>query len=161
MGFQELLDPSGTKRKEFDDIVEFLERTPRPKIDYRWLSHVDFLGLDFLRRLFEIQTSYMLLFRSFAAMAQKGFVAKSMAAKGHLSLKEVLEWSSTAGRNWLYELYCSYPDRALMGLFVDFKLEGAFVNDEFARRVADKPFTAELVLFDWGGVDCAKEVEKF
>jgi hypothetical protein len=160
VNFQQRLDPNGSKRRQFDKIIEIVVKGQRPKTDYRWLSHVDFLGLDFLRRILEIQTSYMLLLRSFAAMYRRGFMAEPVATKGYLSLQELFEWSRTVGMKELYEVYCSYPDRTLVGLLVDLKLEEPFLHDEFARRLADKPFTSELILLDWGGLDREKEVEK-
>jgi hypothetical protein len=159
-GFQQRLDPKGNKLRQFSGIIDSLAVAPRPKTDYRLLSHVDFLGLDFLRRLLEIQTSYMLLFRSFAAMYRRRYIAEPMAKKEYLSLAEILEWSRSAGPRKLYETYCTYPDRALIALFVDLKLEEPFFRDEFVARLADKPFTSELILIDWGGLDRQKELEK-
>ena len=169
MGFQELLDPHGNKRKRFDKLIDLVAKAPRPKTDYRFLSHVDFLGLDFLRRLLEIQTSYMLLLRSFAAIYSMKFVRNDstvrflpepIATKGKLSLEEILTWSRRVGTKEMYEIYCSYPHRGLITLFADLKLEEPFFHDEFVARVADKPFTSELILIDWGGLDREQEVEK-
>jgi hypothetical protein len=169
MGFQELLDPHGNKRRRFDKLIDLVANAQRPKTDYRWLSHVDFLGLDFLRRLLDIQTSYMLLLRSFAAIYSMKFVGKNstvrylpdpIATKGHLSLEEILDWSHRVGTKEMYQIYCSYPHRGLITLFADLKLEEPFFDDEFVVRIADKPFTSELILLDWGGLDRKKEVEK-
>jgi hypothetical protein len=44
-------------------------------------------------------------------------------------------------------------DRDLVVLVADLKLEEPFIKDQFAARVADKPFTSELILFDWGGLE--------
>ncbi len=161
MGYQKLLDPNGAKQKQFDRIIDFLAKTPRPKTDYRWLSHVDFLSLHYLRRIFDIQTSYMLLLRISAAMYRRGYMAEPMARNGYLSLPEILRWSRCIGTRELYEIYCyTYPDSGLIGLLADLKLEESFLDNEFAARVVDKPFTSELILVDWGGLDRKKEVEK-
>src|SRR5262245_51906815 len=143
MEFQEWLDPHGNKRKQFDRIIDFLATTPRPKTNYRLLSHVDFLGLDFLRHIFEVQTSYMLLFRSFVVMYQhRGYEPEPMM-KGYLSRTEILEWNRKLGIRELYEIFCTNPDRSLIGLMADLKLEEPFFHSEFMARLADKPFTAE------------------
>jgi len=169
MGFQELLDPHRNKRRRFDKIIDLVAKAQRPKTNYRFLSHVDLLGLDFLRRILEIQTSYMLLLRSFAAIYSMKFVTKDstarflpepIAARGELSLEEIMNWSRRVETKELYETFCSYPHRGLISLFADLKLEEPFLHDEFAARVIDKPFTAEMILSDWGGLDRVKEVEK-
>jgi len=160
MGFAEQLDPNGNKRKQFDGIIGFLAEAPRPKTDYRWLSHVDFLGIDFLHRVLEIQTSYMLLLRSFAAMYGRGWQPSPIAEKGYLSLPEILEWSHSVGMRELYEAYCAYPHRGLITLLADLKLEKSFLDNEFAARTEDKPFTSEMILLDWGGLDRRAEMKK-
>lgn len=87
-------------------------------------------------------------------------MAEPMAKKGYLSLPEILEWSRNVGTRELYETYCTYPHRGLIALLADLNLEEPFLHNEFAARVADKPFTSELILMDWGGLDRRAEVEK-
>jgi len=158
LSFEKLLDPTGAKKKEFAKILDIVASAPRPKTDYRTLSHIDFLGLRFLRRAWEIQTSYMLLLRSFAAMCGLGWQPSQIADKDHPSLSETPDWSQDAGLKELYQTYCSYPHRGLIALFIDLKLEEPFFDDEYVARIADKPFTSEIILIDWGGLDREKEL---
>jgi hypothetical protein len=159
MGFQEQLDPNGSKRRQFERTVELVAERPRPKGDYRSMNDTDFLAIDFLGRILEIQTSYMLLLRSFAALRQRGYIAEPVAQKGYLSFAEIVAWNHEVQPKELYEAYCSYPDRLLIGLLVDLKLERFFLDDEFAKRLSDKPFTTEMLLIDCG-LDREKELNR-
>ncbi len=158
MSFEKSLDSTGTKKKEFAEILDIVAASPRPKTDYEWLSPVDFLGLDFLRRVLEVQTSYMLLLRSSAVMFRRGWQPAPIAEKGYLSLPEILEWSQSVGMRELYETYCTYPHRGLITLLTDLKLEKSFFDNEFAARMEDKPFTSEMILIDWSRLDREAEI---
>jgi hypothetical protein len=82
LSFEKLLDPTGKKRKEFDELVNDLASLP-PKADYSKIGDVDFLAVGFLRRLLEIQASYMVLFRSFAAMYKQAISWRKMLRSAH------------------------------------------------------------------------------
>jgi hypothetical protein len=160
MSFENLLDPTGKRKGEFDAILDFLTQSPqRPKRDYAKLSNADFLATDFLSGIREIQCSFMLLFRSFVSVYQrfKG-VPEPIARNGYLSLAKIMEWNRSAGPQRLYETYCAYPDPTLVGLYIDLKLEGSFLNSEFVARLEHKPFSSEMILVDWDGLDREKEL---
>jgi hypothetical protein len=159
VSFEKLLDPTGKRKGEFDAIFDFLTQSQRPKRDYAKLSNADFLATDFLSGIREIQCSFMLLFRSFVPVYQrfKG-VPEPIARNGYLSLAAIMEWNRSAGPQRLYETYCAYPDPTLVGLYIDLKLEGSFLNSEFVARLEDKPFSSEMILVDWDGLDREKEL---
>jgi len=94
------------------------------------------------------------LLRRFVSLYRYGLVFEPIHDKEFLSLPEILKWGRDLTIKVLYQYHCIRPsDRDLVVLVADLKLEEPFIKDQFAARVADKPFTSELILFDWGGLE--------
>ncbi|TAK06100.1 hypothetical protein EPO44_05805 [bacterium] len=161
MDLNKFFDPTGEREKEFDRIWDTIAGAPKPKTDYSKLSHPDFIRLHFLRRLLEIQASFMAILRS-AANMYRVFKVVPAQIKEHaeLSLEEIMQWAQALTPKVLYENYCTYPAPVLTGLLLDLKIEEVFMEAELGRRFESKKVASEFVILDWGGLDRTKEIKR-
>ncbi len=144
-------------------VIKLIARVaalPRPRMDYSKGSPPDFAVIGFIHLMFEIQASYIALFRSFAVKNQRFHVVPEPVARyGGLPFEELVKWSQNYTRQHLIEVYTVYQDARLIRLLLYLRIEGSLLEHESVRRLEHHKVGSEIVLLQ-GGEDRLKEFEK-
>ena len=136
---------------ELGELLAQVAALPHPKLDYTKMSPPDLAVIHFIQRMLEIQASYIALMRSFAVMHQRFRLLPELVAKhGGLPMEELVKWSRNYTRQHLLEVYTVYPHRGLIGLLIDLRIEGAFLEHEFGRRMEQHRLGGEILLLEEG-----------
>ena len=145
---------------KINELIAQVAALPRPNMDYTKMSPPDLAVIEFTHRMFEIQASYIALFRSFAVMYHYFHVVPEPVARyGGLPFEELVKWSQNYMRKHLVEVYTLYPSARLVRLLLNLKMEGAFVEHECERRLEHHKVGNEIILL-LEGQDRLKEFEK-
>ena len=106
-----------------------------------------------MRRIFEIQASFMALYRV-------GIIPKNVLSGGGGLLAVVMQWGRDLTPKALCEFYCAYPHLGLTALLADLKMEEVFMDAEMEKRIKIRPVASKFILLDWEKEDKKREVEK-
>src|SRR4030095_10627732 len=123
------------KQNEFFSILNQVADIPRPRLDYSALMNATLAGLEFLRRLMEIQGFFMALYRATGKVP--------VTKKG---VKDILVASMNITPSSLAEIYNASSDKPLVHLLADLKFEELFIGAELVTRLIDKRIGTVLVL---------------
>ncbi len=148
------------RRHEFDALIEWAASTVQVMPPCRQLSDSDLITQFSHNNLLSCQCAYMILLRTFAVLLRHGLLAEPLARRGELTLEEILLWRRDPITRPLYEAYCTYPDRPLIGLMAVLRIDEARMDFEWARRLGDKPVTQEFIRLDWLEEDRSTQVKR-
>ncbi len=136
---------------ELGQLITQVAALPHPKKDYTKMSPPDLAVIHFIHRMLEIQASYIALLRSFAVMYQRFHLIPEPVAKyGGLPFEELIKWSRNYTRQHLLEVYMVYPHQGIIRLLIDLRIEGAFLEYEFGRRMEQHRVGGEILLLEEG-----------
>jgi hypothetical protein len=136
---------------EIGELLAQVAALRHPKMDYSKMSPPDLAVIHFIHRIFEIQASYIALLRSFTVMYQKfKLIPEPIARCGELPFEELVKWSRNYTRQHLLEVYTVYPHQGLIRLLIDLRIEGAFLELEFERRMEQHRVGGEILLLEDG-----------
>ena len=148
------------RQREFLVMLECAAALPRPKLDYSQPPHSAFLSIQLYHRLLIAQASYMILSRSFAVGLLDGLLPVPVARDGGLSLTEIVGWGADLSVKNLFQAYCTYPHRELVGVMADLQMEEVFIDAEMVHRLDGKPMACEFIRLDWLGENRITQVER-